>query len=114
MFGLADQSQAVGNILGPYALEVKNLATRQDGRQDFVLFGGGQDEFGVGWRFLQGFEEGIKGRCTQHVDLVHDINLEGTALGRITYLFNQGANVIHRIVGGSVQFMDGERPALVK
>ena len=40
---------------GGDAAEVKALAAAEDGGENFVGFSGGEDEFDVGRRFLQGF-----------------------------------------------------------
>jgi hypothetical protein len=48
------------------------------------------------------------------VDLIDDIDFVVASLGWITDLLNEGANIVHRIVGGGIQFMDGKGSALVK
>ena len=44
------------------AVEVENLATRENGRQYLVFLGGCENEDGVSRRLLEGFEECVEGR----------------------------------------------------
>ena len=41
-----------------------------------VDFGGRQDKDGVGGRFFQGLQQGVEGRCGEHVDFVDDVDLD--------------------------------------
>ena len=97
----------VGDGVGyGHALEVVNLASTQDGRQDLVLLGGGEDEDHVRWRLLQGLEKGIEGGGTQHVDLVDDEHLVFAYLRRDAGLLHQGLDLIDTIVAGGIQLED--------
>ena len=51
------------NIIHSDTLEIKDLTTRQYGRDDLVLFGGGQDEFCIGRRFFKGLQKCIESGC---------------------------------------------------
>jgi hypothetical protein len=44
--------------------------------------------------------------------LVDDIHFEFTSLRRVAYLFDQIPDVIDRIVGGGIEFINGKRPTL--
>ena len=48
------------------------------------------------------------------MNLVDDVHLVFADLGRNTYLVNQAADVVHRVVAGSIQFADIERTLLVE
>ena len=86
--------------------EIEDLAAREDGRDNFVLFGGGQDKDRVpGW-FLQGFQEGIEGRLGKHMHLIDDVNLVFSHLGRDPYLVDEVPDIVYRVVGGRVEFKD--------
>ncbi len=60
LFG--DAGQVLGDVRHGDPPEVEHLATGEDGGKDLVFLRGGQDEDGVGGRFLQGLQEGIEGR----------------------------------------------------
>ena len=95
------------------AVEVENLATRQDGGKDLVLFCRGQDEDGVGWRFLKGLQERVERRLAQHVHLVDDVHLVFALLGRDADLVHNAPDVFHLVVGRRVELKDVERQRLV-
>ena len=40
-----------------------------------MFLGGGQDEQGVGWGFLQQLQKGIEGGGAEHMHLVDDVHL---------------------------------------
>ena len=93
----------VRNVLESDALEIKNLATRENGREHLVLFRGRQDENGMRGRLLQRLQKSVEGRLGEHVHLVDDVDLEATHLGGEAHLINQLADVVYRIVRGRVQ-----------
>ena len=94
------------------AVEVENLATRQDGGQNLVLLRGGQDEHRVGRRLLKGLQKGIECRLTQHVHLVDDVHLVFALLRRNADLVHDAADVLHLVVGSRVEFKHIERHRL--
>ena len=79
-----------------------------NGGQNLVLLGGGQDENDVLGRFLQRFQKGVEGCRRQHVHLVDDEYLILAYLRRDARLLHQRLDVLHRVVGGSIQFEDVE------
>ncbi len=95
-------------------LEVKDLAARKDGRDDFVFLCRGQDELGIRRRLLKGLQEGIESGLAEHVDLIDDVDLVLSDLGRDAHLLHEVADVIHRVVGGGVQLVDVERGIVVE
>ena len=57
-----DARQVPTHVVHPDAVEVENLAPRQNGGDDFVLLGGGEYENGVGRRLFQRFQECVESR----------------------------------------------------
>ncbi len=90
-----------GILDGP---ELKPLATRDDGRQDFLALGCGEDELHVGRGLFEGLEQRVEGSRGKHVDLVDDVDLEGTLRGAVLAVLAQIADLLDRVVGGSVDF----------
>ena len=80
------------------AVEVEDLATGQNRRQDFVLFRGGQNEHRVRRRFLQCFQKRIERRLTEHVHLVNDVHLVFALLRRNPDLIHDASDVLHLVV----------------
>jgi hypothetical protein len=79
-----------------------------------MFFSGGKNENRMGRRLLQGFEKCIECIGAEHVDLIDDVYLVFSSLWRKTDLFNQVADIIHRIVAGSIEFMYIERASIVE
>ena len=113
-FFLGHVLQVSHGILHVDAVEVINLASAQDGRQNLMLLGGGQNEDGMMRRLLQRFQESIEGRLRKHVNLVDDIYLIFPDLRRDAYLVYQGTDVLHRVVRSGIQFVDVVRALLVE
>ena len=109
-----DAPQVPHHVRNADPVEVVGLAAAQDGGQDLVLLGGGQDKDGVCRRLLQRLQERIEGRLRQHVHLVDDIHAVLSHLRRYLHLLHQGLDVFHRIVGSGIQLMDAVRPALLE
>ena len=63
-----------------------------------MLLGGGQNEDGVGRRFLKGFEEGIEGGLREHMHLIDDEHAVFTIDWRNLHLIGEGADVIDRVI----------------
>ena len=55
---------------------------RRDGDRDFRRLGGAEDELDVLGRLFEGFEQGVEGLGSEHVDFVDDVDLEAARLGR--------------------------------
>ena len=99
-----DVGEMVGDVVDRDALEVIDLATRQDGRDHLVFLGGGQDENGVGRGLLEGFQEGVERRLGEHVDLVDDEDAVVAHLRGDVHLLGDRADVVDAVVGGGVEF----------
>ena len=98
----------VGDVADSDALKIKNLAARENGRQDLVLFGRRQDEDRVGGRLFKRFKECVECSLGQHVHLVDDVHLVGSHLGRKANLVDELPDVVDRIVGCGVKLKNVE------
>ena len=109
-----DVFEVFDRVFDADAVEIVDLAAREDRGDDLVLFGGRQDEDGVCGRLLEGLEEGVEGRGRKHVDLVDDEHRVAAHLRNDAHLLDQRADVLHRIVRRGVQLVDVERAPLVE
>src|SRR4051794_21274826 len=114
MFFPADLHQVIYGILYGNTFKIKDLATTEDGWQDLVFFCSCQDEDGIRRGFFQRFQERIKSGRAEHVYLIYDIDFVLTGLGSKTYLLHKGTDIIHRVVGCSIQLVNVKRTAFVK
>ena len=89
------------------------LAAGENRGRHLVELRGGQNEHQVLRRLLQDLQQGIKRRCGEHVDLVHDIDPLPHMGGGVDGLVPQGPDLIHAVVGRRVQLQHvQERPVL--
>ena len=65
-------------------------------------------------RLFERLEEGVEGGLREHVDLVDDEDRVAARLRDDPHLFDERADVLHRIVRRGVEFVDVERAALVE
>ena len=91
--------------------EVKALAARDDGGEDFVGFGGRENEFHVFRWFLKCLKKSVESAGGEHVNLIDIDNAEPAGGGRKSDRFKEGADFINLVVGSSVDFEDIERAA---
>src|SRR5262245_8759224 len=92
--------------------QVEALAARQYGQGDLTHLGGGEDEFYVRGRFLQGLQERIEGALGQHVHLVDEIDLVARQQGLVARAFDDLADVVNASVGGALNSQPtGRRPS---
>ena len=94
--------------------KIVDLTARQNRWNNFVLFGSGENENSVCWRLFERFQKGVERRRREHVHLVDDIDAVTPDLRRNAHLIDQRANVVHRIVRGSIEFVYVERALLVE
>ena len=106
--------QVVDGVLHRHTLEVIDLTTAEDGGQNLVLLRSGQDEDDMCRGFLQRLQERVEGGRREHVHLVDDEDLVLAYLRRNARLLHQGLDVLHRIVGGSIQLEDVQGTLLVE
>jgi len=83
-------------------MEVEALAAGEDGGGQFLGLGGGQDEYRVARRLLQGLEQGVERTGGEHVHLVDDVDLVFGQRRRILDLVPQLADLVHAVVAGGV------------
>ena len=65
--------------------EVESLDSTQNGIGNLLRVGRAKDEHHVSWRLLQCLEQRVECLHRQHVDLVDDVHLKGTADGRVVH-----------------------------
>ena len=100
---LGHRQQPVLDLHRQNALKGEALAPGEDGGGHLVELRGRQDKDQMLRRLLQNFQQGVKGRHRQHVDLVHDIHPPAHGSGCIDRLVPEGPDLVHTIVGGRVQ-----------
>src|SRR5690242_3281372 len=96
------EGQMFGNDLGGDPSQIKPLAPAQDCWQDSVGLGGCENEFYMGWRLFQRFEQRVKRLRRQHVNLVDDIELELSAYRCEPNVFAQLAHLVDTVVAGAI------------
>ncbi len=57
-------------------------------------------------RLLQRFQESVECSRTQHMNLIDDEYLIFSDCRRDTHLVDQRTDIVDRVVGGSIQFMN--------
>ena len=87
-FLLSHMLKVVDGVANSHTLKVVYLATAQDGGQNFMLLGCGQNENYMCWWFLKCFKECIECSSRQHVNLVDYKNLVLAKLRRDAGLFH--------------------------
>ena len=94
-FLLGHMLQVVDGVAYGHTLKVVYLATAQDGGQNLMLLGGGQNEYHVcGWLF-QRLQKSIEGGGREHVHLVDDKYFVFAQLRRDARLLHQGLDVLY-------------------
>jgi hypothetical protein len=63
-----------------------------------MLFGGGQDKFGIGRWLFKGFQKALKAACESMCTSSMIYTLYCPICGGNAHLVNQVADIIHRIV----------------
>jgi hypothetical protein len=86
--GIQQEQNKVTGIGYRHSLEVVNLASAQDGRQNLMLLGSGEDEDDMLRWLFQRLEKGVEGGCREHVDLIDDKHLILAYLRRNAGLFH--------------------------
>ena len=103
-----DVEEVLGDGFRGDGPEVEALAAREDGGEDFIRLGGGEDEFHVRWRFFERLEERVEGGVREHVNLVDVENFELSASWGEADGFAKVADLFDAVVGGTVDFQDVE------
>ena len=106
--------QVVDGVAHRHTLKVVNLTATENGRQNLMFLRSSQNEDDMcGW-FLQSLKESIEGCSRQHVNLVDDEHLVFSNLWWDARLFHERLDVLHGIVGGSIQLKDVVRTLFVE
>ena len=113
-FLLRHMLQMTHDVVHRHALEVVDLASAHDGRQNLVLLRRRQDEDGMLRRLLQRLQERVERRLREHVNLVDDEHLVLADLRRNPHLLDEHADVLHRVVRSRVKLVDVVRASLVE
>ena len=104
----------VDSVSDSHTLKVINLTTAQNGWQNLMFLRCSQNEDDMcGW-LLQRLQEGIESSCRQHVNLVNNENLVLAYLRRDARLLHQRLDVLHAIVGCSIELKDVKRALFVE
>src|SRR4030095_8220783 len=106
-----DLAERRRELLRGNGTEIEALAAREDGGGDLARVGGSEYEDHVGRRLLQRLEKGVEGGPRQHVDLVHDIDLEAAAGRRVLHVLAKRPNVVNARIGGGVDLHHVHRRA---
>ena len=111
---LSDGLQMVDRVTDGHPFEVVNLTTAEDGGQDLMLLGGGEDEDDMCGRLLERLQKGVEGCCGEHVHLVDDKHLVSTELRWDACLLHQRLDVFYTIVRGCIELEDVQGTLLVE
>ena len=111
-FFLGDVKQVLGDDLCRNGAQVEALAAGQNRRENLVRLRRREDELHVLRRLFQGLQQGIKGRCRKHVDLVNIVDLELSTRRGEADRFADLADIIDRVVRGAVDLQHVERATL--
>ena len=76
--------------------------------KDLLGFRCREDEFYVGGRFFEGFEQCVERRRREHVNLIDVVDLELSGGGRKSNRFAKFADLFHPVIGGAVDFENVE------
>ena len=101
-----DCLQAANDVVGADAPEVEPLAAGDDGRQEFLRVGRGEDETGVRGRLFQRLQEGVCGRAGDLVRFVDDVDLRAKLGGRVADALPEIADVVDAAIAGRVDLDD--------
>ena len=102
VFRVGDHAEACGDGGDLNAAKIESLAAGNDGGEDLVDLGRGEDELGVCGRLLNGLEKGVPRALGEHVDLVDDINLVLGADREMLDVLAEFARLVDRGVRGGV------------
>ena len=97
-----DVFQLLHDVGHANARKIVDLAARQNGGDNFLLFCGSQNKNGIFGRLFQGFQKCIECRSGEHVHLIDDKHPIAPHLRRNAYLLHNGANIVNRVVAGGV------------
>ena len=105
-FRRGDVKQVFRNDFRGNGAQVEALAARQDGRQNLVGFRSRKNEFDVGGRLLQRFQQGVEGLLGEHVHFIYIDDAEIAPAGSESHVVPQVTDVVDAAVGCAVYFQD--------
>ncbi len=85
-----------------HGAEFELLAAREDGVRDSMDLGSGEDELDVGRGFLERLQERVESAPAQHVDFVHQKDLEPVARRGVVRGLDDLARLFHAVVARAV------------
>ena len=94
--------QMLDHTLGGHVFQGELQAPRQNRCRKFLRISGGQDEFDVGRRLFQGFQQGVEGMAGEHVHFVDQVDLEAATARRVLHVVEQLAGVFDLGAAGGV------------
>ena len=95
------------------SLEIESLASRDDGRQKLFGIGGRQNELGVRRRFLECFQERVRGGARDLMRFVDDVELGFQECRRELNPFPEFSNIVDTPIAGGVDLDDVGRGASI-
>ena len=101
-------SQMLDCVRNGHSLEIVNLTSTENGRQNLVLLRGRQDKDDMRWWLLQCLEECIEGSRTQHVYLIDDKHFVLANLWRDAGLLHESLDLLYTIIAGGIKLKDVE------
>ena len=107
-----DLGQMAAQALALDPPEIEALAAREHRDRDLAHLGGGEDEDGLRRRLLEGLEQAVEGLLRQHVDLVHDVDLEARRGRGVAHAVDQLAHVVDAGAGRGVHLQHVDVAAL--
>src|SRR5262245_38225644 len=84
------------------AVEIKPLATAQNGWENFLRFGGREDKFHMRGRLLERLQKRVERRWREHVHFVDQINFVAPLGRRVAHVLAELSHVFDTIVAGAV------------
>ena len=94
-------------------LQMKLQAARQYGDGELLRIRGGQQEFHIGGRLFQGFEQRIEAVARQHVHFIDEVHLETTTGRTVLHVVEQLSGVFHLGAGRRIDFQQIDEIALI-
>ncbi len=101
-FLVGNELQMLRNQISGNAVKIEALAATQNGRQNLLRLGRGENKFHMRRRFFERLQKGVERRRRQHVHFVDEINFVTTLRRRITNVLAQLAHVLDAIVAGAI------------
>ena len=99
-----DELQMFRDQVRRNAMQIETLAAAEDGRQNLLRLGRGEDEFHVLGRFLQRLEQRVERRGSEHVHFVDDVDFEFPLGRRVAHVVAQFAHLLDAVVARAVDF----------